>query len=117
MIDETYDDFNTAEQELIAMADADLAAHGVEIPEEEPVEERVRPAEIRSERPTPNLADHRLPKKFKLTKKAEAISIYNDIAGKGHGRKMTIQRFIDVLRMNPATASTYYQNIKSGKWS
>lgn len=53
----------------------------------------------------------------KPTKKEQAITIYGDIAGRGHGRKITIQRFMDVLGMSKATASTYYQNIKSGKWA
>ena len=39
-----------------------------------------------------------------------ALVIYQDLAGKGHGRKMTIQRFIDVLGMTKAGASTYYYN-------
>lgn len=42
----------------------------------------------------------------------QARIIYDDLAGKGHGRKDTIQRFIDVLNMTPAGASTYFANIK-----
>lgn len=50
------------------------------------------------------------------SKKEQARVIYNDIAGKGHGRKMTIQRFIDVLGLSKAGASTYYSNFKLNKW-
>lgn len=52
----------------------------------------------------------------KFSKKDQARIIYDDIAGKGHGRKMTIQRFIDVLGLSPAGASTYYSNFKLNKW-
>ncbi len=53
----------------------------------------------------------------KLSKKEQAIVIFNDVYGRGHGRKATLQRFMDVLGMSKAGASTYFQNIKSGKWS
>lgn len=51
-----------------------------------------------------------------LSKKNQARVIFNDIAGRGHGRKMTIQRFMDVLGMSKTGASTYYHNFNSGKW-
>ena len=51
-----------------------------------------------------------------LSKKEQAIVIFNDVYGRGHGRKATLQRFMDVLGMSKAGASTYFQNIKSGKW-
>ena len=44
------------------------------------------------------------------SKMERALVIYKDLAGKGHGRKMTIQRFMDVLDMSKAGASTYYYN-------
>ena len=125
------DDFTSAELELIEMAESGLKAHGVVVPkidadadiakmaaEEEQVEEQaveptpVQPEQDReAEQPAPEFETMKT-----LSKKEQAIILYNDIAGKGHGRKMTLQRFMDVLGMSKAGASTYYQNIKSGKW-
>ncbi len=47
-----------------------------------------------------------------LTKKQQAMIIFQDLYGKGHGKEVTIQRFIDVLNMTPAGASTYFYNCK-----
>ncbi|RLC84248.1 MAG: hypothetical protein DRI37_09270 [Chloroflexi bacterium] len=44
------------------------------------------------------------------SKKEQAMIIYNDVFGRGHGKKITIQRFMDVLGMSKAGASTYFYN-------
>lgn len=46
------------------------------------------------------------------TKFEQALVIYNDLAGKGHGKDVTIQRFMDVLGMTVAGATTYFYNCK-----
>lgn len=46
------------------------------------------------------------------TKRAKALTIVQDIYGKGHGREITIQRIIDVLGMSRAGATTYFYNAK-----
>lgn len=42
------------------------------------------------------------------SKKDQAIIIYRDLFGKGHGKDATIQRFQDVLDMTKAGATTYF---------
>lgn len=46
------------------------------------------------------------------TKKELALQLYRDLAGKGHGKAVTVQRFQDVLGMSLAGATTYYYNCK-----
>lgn len=46
------------------------------------------------------------------SKKEQALQIYRDLAGKGHGKDMTIQRFMDVLGMSKAGATTYFYTCK-----
>ena len=46
------------------------------------------------------------------TKKAQALTIYQDIVGRGHGKDTCIQRFMDVLNMSKSGATTYYYNCK-----
>lgn len=129
--DADLDAISAAEQELIEMADAGLHAHGIEIPDEEisgPVEREqqekfdgLRAAMSRSEKRKPTTDLPRLPKKFKLnesgemSKKDRAVVIYNKMSGAA--RKDILAVFIADLSMSKAVASTYYQNIKSGKWS
>ncbi|MCK5787571.1 MAG: hypothetical protein KAH32_01040 [Chlamydiia bacterium] len=49
-----------------------------------------------------------------VTKKAKAMAIYNKYAPRG--RRACVERFVKDLDMNITGASTYYSNIKSGKW-
>lgn len=58
------------------------------------------------------------PKKDKgPSKKSLAIEIYNEMNANGPAkRKDVIDRFISEVGLSKPGSSTYYQNIKSGKW-
>lgn len=53
----------------------------------------------------------------KVTKKDQAIMIFNDEVAKGNGRKEVIARYKAELDMGESGASTYYQNVQSGNWT
>lgn len=48
------------------------------------------------------------------TKKEHAVKIYHNLQG---DRSLIISKLMNQLNMSKAGASTYYSNIKSGKWS
>lgn len=50
----------------------------------------------------------------KNTKKMKALKIYNDMPNAE--RAEVVKQFMEQLEMAEATANTYYQNIKSGRW-
>lgn len=50
----------------------------------------------------------------KNTKKTKAIEIYNQMGNAE--RADVIKQFMEQLEMAEATANTYYQNIKNGRW-
>ena len=52
-----------------------------------------------------------------VTKKSEALRIYNEDRVANLARKDTIAKFKSQLSMSDQGASTYYQNFKSGKWT
>ncbi len=51
-----------------------------------------------------------------VSKKAQAIAIYNEVHAANGARKDAMTRFKTELGMSDAGANTYYQNIKSGVW-
>lgn len=52
-----------------------------------------------------------------LTKKERALGIVREVRKAKGSRADAIARFKTELNLGPAGASTYYQNIKSGRWS
>ena len=72
---------------------------------------------LAAERPIKKVVEIKVkaPTDSKLSKKDQAISIFKSM--NGASRTDIITRFIITMDMTKAGASTYYSNIKSGKWS
>lgn len=51
------------------------------------------------------------------SKKARTVAIYNEVMAAGGSRKDGIARLTSELELSTAGASTYWQNVKSGKWA
>lgn len=91
----------TAEIEQVSAA-AETDQNTVEPAIVETLADDTKPAEQTAEKP--------------LSKKAQAIAIYNEVHAANGARKDAMIRFKTELGMSDAGANTYYQNIKSGMW-
>lgn len=49
-----------------------------------------------------------------LSKKQIAINVYNQY--KDQGRKVVIEKMVEIAGLSPAGGSTYFANLKNGTW-
>ena len=89
-----------------------IEQHGINLPKGLPLPAPVvLPKAADAKKP----ASHKRPKNSQgsgTSKKEKALVIVRDLFGKGHSRKMTILRMMDVLGMTKAGASTYFYTAK-----
>jgi hypothetical protein len=52
---------------------------------------------------------------IKISKKQVAINIYAQY--KDQGRKVVIEKMVELAGLSPAGSSTYYANLKNGTWN
>ena len=112
-----FDELSAAEQLLVDLAENDIIAHGDTLPDVDAaadLEHALSDAEQR--RPTledmcKSVAENAV--EDPRSKKERALEMFSS----KHSRKVNIQLFIRELEMSASGAATYYQKIKSGKWS